>query len=122
MTTMRHNDIRATLLSRRREVMARYYAALLRAEEEIANAETEDVERATEQWDVRVLSALSHADLQELVRLTEAIQRIDEGDYGTCTDCGASINSERLRVLPTTPTCVNCARASEARGVHEGEP
>jgi DnaK suppressor protein len=119
---MRHNDIRAELLTRRREVMARYYAALLRAEEEIANPEIEGVERSTEQWDVRVLSVLSHADLQELVRLTEAIQRIDDGNYGTCMDCGDSINAERLRALPATRSCMKCARANEARDVHRRGP
>ncbi len=115
---MRYDDIRTELVTRRRQVMARYHDTLRRADEELATPESEDVERATEQWDARVLSELSHVDLRELVRLTEAIQRIDDGIYGACMDCGDAISNARLRVVPTTRTCVKCARAHEARAMH----
>lgn len=115
---MRYEQLRADLVARRREVMSRYYDTLRRADEELASHEVEDVERATEQWDVRVLSELSHADMRELVRLTEAIERIDAGSYGTCSGCGQPIALPRLRALPTTNTCVDCAYASEVRAMH----
>lgn len=115
---MRYDEIRAQLVARRREVTARYYDELRRADEELSSVEIEDVDRATEQWDARILTELSHADLRELVRLTEAIQRIDEGIYGTCVDCGAPIGAARLHALPATRICVDCAIAGEARTVH----
>lgn len=111
---MRYDEIRANLVKRRREVMARYHGALRRADEELASPEPEDAERAAEQWDARVLSELSHVDLREIVRLTEAIQRIDEGVYGLCSECGESIPTARLRVLPTTRICADCAFSHEA--------
>ena len=115
---MRYDNIRASLVARRREVMARYYDTLRRADEELASFESEEVERATEQWDARVLSELSHADLRELVQMTEAIQRIDDGTYGKCTDCGDSVSERRLHALPATRTCSDCATANEVRTLH----
>ncbi len=37
-----------------------------------------------------------------------ALRRVDEGRYGTCTDCGEAIPFERLAVFPETPTCARC--------------
>jgi len=115
---MQHDTVREALVARRREVMTRYYGALRRAEEELDSDETEDVERATEQWDARVLSELSHADLRELVRLTNAIRRIDDGTYGDCVDCGQPILQGRLQAIPAAELCTDCAFAAEARAMH----
>ena len=50
----------------------------------------------------------------DLMREVEAaLQRIEEGTYGTCQDCGRSIKKERLEALPHTPFCVECEREEE---------
>lgn len=38
-----------------------------------------------------------------------AIQRLDEGSYGTCEVCGQPIAPARLEAKPTARTCINCA-------------
>lgn len=43
---------------------------------------------------------------QRLEQLTGALQRLDEGTYGTCQVCGGKISRDRLEVLPTTTLCV----------------
>jgi RNA polymerase-binding transcription factor DksA len=45
----------------------------------------------------------------ELRQISAALQRIDAGDFGTCTKCGAKIDEERLDLLPQTPFCRHCA-------------
>ncbi|MEL7116338.1 MAG: TraR/DksA C4-type zinc finger protein [Pseudomonadota bacterium] len=47
---------------------------------------------------------------QMRLRIAAALQRIDEGEYGYCTECGEDIPAGRLALDPTMPTCVNCAR------------
>lgn len=42
--------------------------------------------------------------------LEAALRRIEEGTYGICELCGASINPERLEILPTTTRCIKCAQ------------
>lgn len=47
----------------------------------------------------------------ELDRFTErALDRLQEGLYGTCATCGDNIGRERLDLLPYAVECVECAR------------
>jgi DnaK suppressor protein len=46
-----------------------------------------------------------------LTNVEEAIERIDEGKYGLCDECGAAIPVARLDALPYTKLCVTCAAA-----------
>ncbi|WP_299676839.1 TraR/DksA C4-type zinc finger protein [uncultured Roseobacter sp.] len=46
----------------------------------------------------------------ERQRIRAALQRLDEGDYGHCTDCGEEIASARLTSDPATPRCLDCTR------------
>ncbi len=50
---------------------------------------------------------------QELTSMDEAILRLDEGTYGTCTGCGAEIEEERLEVMPFALYCVKCQQHKE---------
>ena len=38
-----------------------------------------------------------------------ALRRLDEGDYGTCTECGEDIPARRLATDPTIARCIDCA-------------
>ncbi len=44
-----------------------------------------------------------------LTAVTEALERISAGGYGTCVGCGSQIADERLEVLPATALCRRCA-------------
>ncbi len=41
-------------------------------------------------------------------RLSAALDRLAEGEYGTCVECGEAISPARLRALPEVQTCVRC--------------
>lgn len=44
------------------------------------------------------------------VRLQEALKRVDEDeDFGLCQECGDPIPMARLKAMPETELCVNCA-------------
>ncbi len=66
-------------------------------------------ELATEREGDEVLEDLGTAGQLEMRQIAAALQRIDEGDYGVCTKCGAEISEERLDLLPQTPFCRSCA-------------
>lgn len=38
-----------------------------------------------------------------------ALQRIEEGEYGFCVECGEAIAPRRLDLDPAAPTCIGCA-------------
>jgi DnaK suppressor protein len=42
----------------------------------------------------------------ELTDVDRALQRVDEGTYGTCEACGRKVDEARLQVLPATRFCV----------------
>jgi DnaK suppressor protein len=41
-------------------------------------------------------------------RLSAALDRMSEGAYGTCVECGDAISAGRLRATPEVQTCVRC--------------
>jgi DnaK suppressor protein len=61
-------------------------------------------------------------------RLAEALERLKEGEYGICEECGEPIAPARLRAMPEVTTCVRCqdrlersARRLEPVGVLFGD-
>ncbi len=49
----------------------------------------------------------------ELADVERALQRIDEGSYGTCEACHGAIGDERLAAQPATRFCVTHQEAAE---------
>ena len=47
----------------------------------------------------------------EVRRIDAALTRLDDGEYGFCASCGEAIALKRLEFDPTTPVCIDCARA-----------
>jgi RNA polymerase-binding protein DksA len=43
-----------------------------------------------------------------LNHLEDALQRIERGEYGKCTDCGLLIERERLEAVPHAKQCIRC--------------
>lgn len=107
--TMRTTLMRRRLLRQRALLLARYRDELDRVDEQLASRETEDVERATEQWDAQVLSRLGDSDAKLLAEIVAALHRIDDGTYGKCVHCGEPIGTDRLDALPAIATCYACA-------------
>ena len=46
----------------------------------------------------------------ERQKIHAALKRIDEGEYGFCTDCGEDIEPKRLSADPATALCLDCLR------------
>jgi DnaK suppressor protein len=45
----------------------------------------------------------------QLTRISAALERIEEGEYGYCASCEEEIDRRRLAVDPANPFCVSCA-------------
>lgn len=67
-------------------------------------------ENAVEHGGDEVLESLGRSGLIERRAIEAALDRIDDGTYGTCVKCGEEIVGERLDLLPHTPLCAECAR------------
>ncbi|MFO0816560.1 MAG: TraR/DksA C4-type zinc finger protein [Pirellulales bacterium] len=60
--------------------------------------------------------SLMENDEETLNQIEAALERIEEGVYGQCTECDAKIPKTRLQALPHTPHCVKCATKLQKQG------
>jgi RNA polymerase-binding transcription factor DksA len=42
------------------------------------------------------------------------LQRLDEGTYGRCVDCGQDLSAARLEAKPEAARCVTCQGKAES--------
>ena len=54
--------------------------------------------------------------LERVNRLSVALDRLDEGQYGGCVECGEPISPARLRAVPEVQACVRCQDRLERLG------
>ncbi|MEW6416679.1 MAG: TraR/DksA C4-type zinc finger protein [Nitrospirota bacterium] len=50
---------------------------------------------------------------ENLLKIDEALRKLDEGTYGKCEDCGEDISEERLKLIPFAIYCVDCKEKRE---------
>ena len=50
-----------------------------------------------------------------LAEIDAALQRIDDGSFGRCTNCGNEIAPARLEARPWATLCIDCQRTREGR-------
>lgn len=66
-------------------------------------------EQAQERENDDVLNGLLREAQDQLEHINRALQKIEEGSYGRCEECGGEINPERLEALPDASLCIRCA-------------
>jgi DnaK suppressor protein len=60
--------------------------------------------------------------VEELRDIELAFQRLKEGEYGVCIDCGEEISFLRLKAYPTAKRCILCQEKREKTFAHGGQP
>ena len=75
-------------------------------------------ERAKELEDSEVVDALGNEARLEISKITEALRRMDNDEYGICDECGSNIDAGRLEAHPYARKCIDCARFDEHRRAH----
>lgn len=68
---------------------------------------------AQESADDAVVSQLAQSESRELRAIENALERMREGNYGVCEECGHNIPMARLQALPYAILCVGCQRGME---------
>lgn len=75
---------------------------------------TQDIaDKASSSYTKEFLFSLSDGERVLLQQIDQALARVDEGNYGLCTNCGNPIPEKRLEAVPWTPYCVDCMELSE---------
>jgi RNA polymerase-binding protein DksA len=64
---------------------------------------------------------IAESETVEAGEIERAIEKIDNGTYGTCEVCNKAINAERLQFLPFATLCIKCQELAEIRKREEGD-
>ena len=71
--------------------------------------------RAQIQTERQTEFAMNEHETAELGDIDAALDRIQAGTYGTCSDCGITISAARLNAYPTAKRCIDCQSLAEHR-------
>lgn len=110
------------LLVQKRQALFAEVATVEETLQQIAeDREPELEEAAQEERTARLLDRLDGRGRAELEQIDAAVARIEAGKYGLCASCGQTIAVGRLRAVPETPYCRDCAEKTEHRAPGERE-
>ncbi len=96
-----------TLLTDRLEALRKRIAEAEATLDQPADPDIE--EQASNRQGDEVLEGIENAALAEIRAVTAALGRLEAGRYGACIACGERISAARLRTLPHTEHCRQCA-------------
>jgi RNA polymerase-binding transcription factor DksA len=99
---------RQALLERRDQLIERHRATSAEEDELLSHREHDLPDVAAERSAAAVLERLDDADHVRLLRISRALQRIDDGTYGFCVVCGGPIAAARLQLVPEADRCAGC--------------
>jgi len=78
-------------------------------------------DRATMESDRNFTLRIRDRERKLIAKIRDALDRIEEGTFGICEECGEDISAERLVARPVTTLCIECKKKQEndekARGI-----
>lgn len=80
---------------------------------DIHKAETDAGDQAFAAQVMDLDQGMAQRHSMEWEEVEAALERIDDGEYGECIDCGADINPERLEAFPAAARCIDCQSQRE---------
>jgi DnaK suppressor protein len=76
----------------------------------MSTADNHLADTATETYERELDEGLEEDAQARLREVEQALERIEDGSYGTCEACGKEIPEERLEAVPWTKLCIDDAR------------
>ena len=78
-------------------------------------------DRASAESDRAFILRLRDRDRKLIQKIDQALERIEEGSFGICDDCGEDISIPRLKARPMTTLCIKCKSKQEQKESMQGE-
>jgi len=70
-------------------------------------------DRAALESDRNFLLRIRDRERKLIVKIKEALERLDNGTFGICEACGEEISEKRLKARPVTTLCIECKKKQE---------
>jgi len=114
----RYTELKQMLTDRRREIQAEVQGKMRGVREEGSwggklNEVLDAVESAEADIQEDLEFALVQMKSETLNKINDALNRLEQGTYGNCYECGEEIAEKRLRALPFAVRCKDCEEARE---------
>jgi RNA polymerase-binding transcription factor len=79
----------------------------------ISAREADTADQAAAEYERQALAHKAAVARQALRQLTQALERIRQGTFGECADCGNDIEPKRLEAIPWARYCRKCQEVRE---------
>jgi DnaK suppressor protein len=103
-----------------KELLTERLAVLLKEAEKTVTGMTHDkdtfpdpTDRANLETDRNFLLRIRDRERKLILKIKEALGRIENGTFGICEECGEDISEERLKARPVTTLCIACKTKAE---------
>lgn len=80
---------------------------------EVANF-PDPTDRASLEADRNFMLRIRDRERKLILKIRDALDRIDKGTYGICQTCGSEVSIKRLKARPVTTQCIDCKTKEEA--------
>src|SRR5215468_10769184 len=113
MDKRRTKVFRDKLLGRREGLVGQVQEAELYSRERDSEATQDPADMAANAYTKELLVSMSDNDRQLLRLIDEALDRIEDGEYGKCVRCGNPVPEKRLEAVPWARHCLPCQDLQE---------
>lgn len=72
-------------------------------------------DQASDNYEVEFSLGRASDEQDLLYSIDEALKRVEEGTYGSCSQCGKQIPKKRLKAIPHTELCIICQSKNESK-------
>lgn len=87
--------------------------AVVQGRETVADDTQDIADQAVLSYQKEFLFSQGTNGHQQLRMVRQALNRVQDGSFGECVQCGTEIGSKRLEALPWTPYCIDCQEKIE---------
>ena len=78
------------------------------------DASLDFADQASLESDLDIALHIKERESKLIAKVTDALERLEEGTFGICESCGEEISLKRLEARPVTTLCIECKKKQEA--------
>ncbi|KDE38704.1 MAG: RNA polymerase-binding protein DksA [Nitrincola lacisaponensis] len=114
MNDAQKEHFREILLAWKQELMEEVDSTITHLKEEATNF-ADPTDRASQEEEFSLELRTRDRERKLIRKIDEALDRIDDDDYGYCEACGVEIGIRRLEARPTATLCIDCKTLAEIK-------
>lgn len=119
MSARMEGHFREMLMAWRQELMEEVDRTVHHMKDEAANFPDPN-DRATQESEFTMELRTRDRERKLIKKINEALELLDEHEYGYCESCGVEIGIRRLEARPTATLCIDCKTLDEIREKQRG--